>query len=430
MTARPTPMSYEDNPIPTPLTDVVERTPSLRRAYVLFMDIVGFAKLPTDHQVAAQRELGQIVQMTPEVASAKYDPESLLVRQTGDGIALMFFKDLLSPLRCALQLHGMIQADNTRLKQLIGTPLKLRMGVHAGEVTIVQDVNGQRDAAGDGIITAQRVMDLGDADHILLSSEVAKVLIDMDPWARYITHLGEVRVKHKIIVDIYNLYGRLDGPFCGNPGTPKKVVEDGRARSREAKALRPRFSDVMRPHWGRIFALMFIGGLAGSTYYAYQKYPKPFKLAYAKFEGWLSSNGKSNPGKAGAKPTKPGGGNNTGKPNVTPTANEAGVVRVPDLMGRETHEADTVVQGEGLRMKIVMGDFTKFPENTVYKQSPPAGSRIPRGGTVSATISRGIKGASVEYPTDGTGPSKDNPETDPDATPDKTSSPSGDPADN
>ena len=54
-------MSYEDNPIPTPLTDVVERTPSLRRAYVLFMDIVGFAKLPTDHQVAAQRELGQIV---------------------------------------------------------------------------------------------------------------------------------------------------------------------------------------------------------------------------------------------------------------------------------------------------------------------------------------------------------------------------------
>ncbi len=87
----------------------------------------------------------------------------------------------------------------------------------------------------------------------------------MDPWARYITHLGEVRVKHKIIVDIYNLYGRLDGPFCGNPGTPKRVIEDGRARSREAKALRPRFSDVMRPHWGRIFALMFIGGLAGST---------------------------------------------------------------------------------------------------------------------------------------------------------------------
>jgi hypothetical protein len=159
----------------------------------------------------------------------------------------------------------MIQADNARLKQLIGTPLKLRMGVHAGEVTIVQDVNGQRDAAGDGIITAQRVMDLGDADHILLSSEVAKVLIDMDPWARYITHLGEVRVKHKIIVDIYNLYGRLDGPFCGNPGTPKKVVEDGRARSREAKALRPRLSDILRPHWGRIFALMFIGASPGGT---------------------------------------------------------------------------------------------------------------------------------------------------------------------
>jgi beta-lactam-binding protein with PASTA domain len=99
-------------------------------------------------------------------------------------------------------------------------------------------------------------------------------------------------------------------------------------------------------------------------------------------------------------------------------------------MGRETHEADTIVQGEGLRMKIVMGDFTKYPENTVYKQSPPPGSRIPRGGTVSATISRGVKGASVEYPTDGSTSNKDNPEIDPDATPDKPSSPSGDPADN
>jgi hypothetical protein len=175
---------------------------------------------------------------------------------------------------------------------------------------------------------------------------------------------------------------------------------------------------------------MFIGGLAGSTYYAYQKYPKPFKLAYGKFEGWLSSNNKSNPGKPGAKPPKSNGGNSGSKPNVTPTSNEAGVVRVPDLMGRETHEADTVVQGEGLRMKIVMGDFTKYPENTVYKQNPPAGSRIPRGGTVSATISRGIKGASVEYPTDGSGTAKDNPEIDPDTTPDKSSSPSGDPADN
>jgi hypothetical protein len=175
---------------------------------------------------------------------------------------------------------------------------------------------------------------------------------------------------------------------------------------------------------------MFIGGLAGTTYYTYLKYPKPFRLAYIKFEGWLGSNNKSNPGKPGAKPPKANAGRNGGGQNVTPTANEAGVVRVPDLMGRETHEADTVVQGEGLRMKIVMGDFTKYPENTVYKQKPPEGTRIPRGGTVTVTISRGVKGASVEYPTDGSGPTKDNPETDPDATPDKPASPSGDPADN
>ena len=426
-------MSYENNPIPTPLTDVVERTPSLRRAYVLYMDIIEFSKLPTDHQVAAQRELGQMVQMTPEVTAARFDADSLLVRQTGDGIALLFFKDLLSPLRCALQLHGLIQSDHARLKRLIGVPLRLRMGVHAGEVTIVQDVNGQRDAAGDGIITAQRIMDIADADHILLSSEVAKVLIEMDPWARYITHIGEVRVKHKFVVNVYNLYGRLDGPFCGNPATPKRVVQDSRDRSREARAQRPRLSDILTPHWNRIFTFMVVIGLVSSSYYVYKKYPKPFHLAYAKFYTWLSTTA---PGKKlnAVRPTPPlTNSQSTGKPNTIAAENDLASVRVPYLMGRETHEADTMIQGEGLRMKIKVGGFTKYAENTVYKQYPPAGSVIIRGGVVTVLISKGIPGGSgVEYPSDGGSGSKEDLETPTDTPGDKAppTTTSGDPADN
>ena len=106
----------------------------------------------------------------------------------------------------------------------------LRMGIHSGPVSLVTDINGQADAAGDGIIRAQRVMDVGDAGHILLSAEAASVLLQLDPWPRYLQDLGSVRVKHGQQVHLYNLYGRLDGPFCGNASLPEKVRQDGRER--------------------------------------------------------------------------------------------------------------------------------------------------------------------------------------------------------
>jgi class 3 adenylate cyclase len=382
-------MSYDNSPLPTPLTDVVERTPSLRRAYVLFMDIVNFSRLPTDHQVAAQTELSALVQNTAEVYTARQDPDSLIIRSTGDGMALLFFKDMLSPLRCALQVHGLLQADAARIKQLVGTPLKLRMGIHAGEVTIVQDVNGHNDAAGDGIITAQRVMDMGDADHILLSAEVAKVLLNMDPWARYINHLGEVRVKHKVLVDLYNLYGRLDGPFCGNPGTPRKVAEDGRARNREARAERPSVGDYLLPHRGKIVTLIFLAGLGYGGSVAVQKYPPARKL-------WVSVVGKIVPAKPKPKPTpkgnkpRPGGG--SGGPTPPPAiSGRPDKVKAPNLVGSETHDADAIAQSYGLVLKIVQGGYTKFPENTVYSQRPNPGTVVRTGGAITVFVSRGIK---------------------------------------
>lgn len=394
-------MSYDNSPLPTPLTDVVERTPSLRRAYVLFMDIVNFSRLPTDHQVAAQTELSSLVQNTSEVYTARQDPESIIIRPTGDGMALLFFKDLLSPLRCALQVHGLLQADAARIKQLVGAPLKLRMGIHAGEVTIVQDVNGHTDAAGDGIITAQRVMDMGDADHILLSAEVAKVLLNMDPWARYINHLGEVRVKHKVVVDLYNLYGRLDGPFCGNPGTPRKVAEDGRARNREARAERPSLGDYLLPHRGKFITLAVLAGLGFGGNYAYRTYPPAKKL-------WLTLASKVLPPTPKPLPKlanggKKNGGRSGGGPTPIP-ALQAQKAKVPNLIGSETHDADVTLQVAGLSSNIVHGDFTKFPENTVYRQSPAPGSTIASGAKVTLYISRGIKTGNNDSGNDSTDP--------------------------
>ena len=132
-------MSLENAPQDAPLTDVVERTPSLRRAYVLFMDIIGFGRLKTAQQVAAQQELSRIVQEAPEVVAARADADSFIARPTGDGIALLFFKDLLSPFRCAFQIHMRLKSDAAEIKRAVGSDIKLRMGIHAGEVTALRN---------------------------------------------------------------------------------------------------------------------------------------------------------------------------------------------------------------------------------------------------------------------------------------------------
>jgi class 3 adenylate cyclase len=383
-------MDTDVSPYKAPLTDVVERTPSLRRAYVLFMDIVGFTRLPTDHQVAAQRELGQLVQNTAEVVNYRNDADSLILRPTGDGMALLFFKDMLSPLRAALQIHALLQSDAVRIKSLVGAPFKLRMGIHAGEVTIVPDVNGLTDAAGDGIITAQRVMDLGDSDHILLSHEIAKVLLNMDPWARYITDLGEVRVKHGVLINVYNLYGRLDGPFCGNPGIPKKIAEDGRARNREARAARPKLRDILLPYRKLIVTLMLLGLIGYGVNEHYKSNPAPYLKARDTVRDRLIVKLPTNVRKGIPKKWNIGGlGEEVRKPQPPPPPVKKAVV--PDLIGMDTNQADAKAQAARLQLDIRVGEFTRYDENVIYRQQPAPGKKLAPNSRIIVTVSRGLK---------------------------------------
>jgi len=383
-------METDVSPYKAPLTDVVERTPSLRRAYVLFMDIVGFTRLPTDHQVAAQRELGQLVQNTAEVVNYRNDSDSLILRPTGDGMALLFFKDMLSPLRAALQIHALLQSDAARIRSLVGAPFKLRMGIHAGEVTIVEDVNGLTDAAGDGIITAQRVMDLGDADHILMSYEMAKVLLNMDPWARYITDLGEVRVKHGVLVNVYSLYGRLDGPFCGNPGIPKRISEDGRARNREARAARPKLRDILLPY-RKFFVTMILLGVVGYGVQAhYKQNPKPYLTARDTVRDRLIVKLPTNVRSQIPEKWEIGGLKKEIKAPVAPPPPVKKAV-VPNLVGMDTNRADSKAQAARLQLDIRLGNYTRYDENVIYKQQPAPGKKLAPNSRIIVTVSRGLK---------------------------------------
>src|SRR5205823_987906 len=185
-------------------------------AHVLFIDVVGFTRLLVNEQGEQLNELNRIIRQTAAFQSA--ESAGKLVRlPSGDGMALAFFTQPEAPVKCALEI-------SEALKDRPG--LSVRMGIHSGPVSAVTDVNDQPVVAGTGINMAQRVMDCGDAGHILLSKRIADDLAQYTRWTPQLYDLGEVEVKHDVKIGIVNLYtGSL-----GNPAVPKKLqlVQAGR----------------------------------------------------------------------------------------------------------------------------------------------------------------------------------------------------------
>jgi TolB-like protein len=190
--------------------------------HVLFIDIVGYSKLNIHEQSEQLETLKQIVRGTEQFKKAEAEGK-LLRLPTGDGGALVFRTTPEAPVLCALEIA----------KELKAYPdLKVRMGIHSGPVNEITDLNEQANIAGAGINTAQRVMDCGDAGHILLSKHVADDLEHYPRWKPYLRSLGECEVKHGARIAIVNLYN----DEVGNPKTPKKLqtVQQHKARTRWA----------------------------------------------------------------------------------------------------------------------------------------------------------------------------------------------------
>src|SRR6266550_3527788 len=193
----------------------------LEIAHVLFIDIVAYSKLLIDQQTELIKLLNEQVHSTEESRSAEAAGKLIRIA-TGDGMALAFFTSPDAPVRCALQLSEAV-------RQL--PRLQLRMGIHSGPVDQLADVNERSNIAGAGINTARRVMDCGDAGHILLSGRVADDLGQFGRWQPQLHDLGEVQVKHGIRLDIVNLYTEN----VGNAAIPKKIAEAKRNAARRAK---------------------------------------------------------------------------------------------------------------------------------------------------------------------------------------------------
>src|SRR4029077_8860495 len=164
--------------LPAMMTDVKSKF-QVEIGHVLFMDVVGYSKLSVDEQHQIQQQLNNIVRGTEQFKATPAD--KLTVLPTGDGMALVFFTSPQGPVECAIEISAELKSH---------PHLQLRMGIHSGPVSRTTDMNQPTNIAGAGINMAQRVMDCGDAGHILLSKHTAEDLEHYVHWKPWLHDLG------------------------------------------------------------------------------------------------------------------------------------------------------------------------------------------------------------------------------------------------
>ena len=224
------------------MPDEIGHKVRLEIGHVLFLDIVGYSKLLISEQSAQLQNLKEIVRGTEQFRTAEAEGK-LLRLPTGDGGALVFRTSPEAPVECAQEISRALKAH---------PELKVRMGIHSGPVNEVSDLNEQLNMAGAGINFAQRVMDCGDAGHVLLSKHVADDIDDYPEWRPHLHDLGECEVKHGVRVHLFNLYG----DDFGNPAVPGKVQS---AEKMARKASRNR--------WLIVATVMALGVVAAAMFW-------------------------------------------------------------------------------------------------------------------------------------------------------------------
>src|SRR5260370_13256861 len=218
----------------------VRKEIELEIAHVLFLDIVGYSKLSVNEQHARVDVLNQIVRLSEQFQKAEAANRILKI-PTGDGMALVFYKSPEEPAQCAFEISRALK-DNQRLQ--------VRMGIHSGPISGVVDVNERTNVAGAGINLAQRVMDCGDAGHILLSRHVAEDLAEYERWRPFLHDIGTFELKHGVPLSVSNLYSEA----IGNSRLPSKL-----------QAVRKHRAPV---RWAEIAAaLLGLGAIIASVFF-------------------------------------------------------------------------------------------------------------------------------------------------------------------
>lgn len=183
--------------------------PKVRIGHVLAMDVVAYSTLLITQQTDVMTRLNEIVRGTGAFQQANAS-NKLLRLPTGDGMVLVFFDDAEAPLECAIEITTALKTH---------TDIALRIGIHSGPIEEVEDVSERRNVAGAGIDLAQRIMDCGDAGHILLSRRVADDLAPYPRWHQNLHDLGEYEIKHGRKITVVNFHTAE----VGNAAVPSRM---------------------------------------------------------------------------------------------------------------------------------------------------------------------------------------------------------------
>src|SRR6476619_7019559 len=220
----------------------------LEIGHVLFIDIVGYSKLLITEQSEQIQKLKEIVRGTEQFRVAEAEGK-LLRLPTGDGGALVFRNSPEAPVLRAMEIAKALKSH---------PELHVRMGIHSGPVNEITDLNAQANIAGAGIKIAQRVMDCGDAGHILLSRHVEEDLEQYPRWRANLHDLGECEVKHGVRVSVVNLYT----DELGNRELPEKF-QQAKATLTAPLTSAPVAKPAPRSR-GLTAALIIVAALAGA----------------------------------------------------------------------------------------------------------------------------------------------------------------------
>ena len=236
----------------------VKKEIELEIGHVLFIDIVGYSKLLIDEQRDYLHTLNEVVRRTDSFHTA--DAAGKLTRlPTGDGMALVFATTPDAPVSCAIEISNALRSH---------PELRVRMGIHSGPVSGTTDVNDRSNVAGAGINLAQRVMDCGDAGHILLSKHVADDLEQYRKWRSHLHDLGECEVKHDVRVHVVNLY--TDN--LGNRELPEKFQQ-----AKATLTAPPTSAPVATPapRSRALIAALIIAAAVATGFYIFSHRPTP-----------------------------------------------------------------------------------------------------------------------------------------------------------
>jgi hypothetical protein len=192
---------------------VSEPSRSAQIAHVLFLDLVGYSRRSVSGQRQLVEELNAAVAASPAFDAARA-LDAVQIFPSGDGMALAFYHDMTAPARCAVEVARRLCGE--------GQP-PVRMGIHSGLVQGQLDLAGRQNLVGEGLNTAQRVMDFGEAGHILLSGQYAAWLGELDEWTAAIHPAGEGTAKHGLKLRVFSLWG----PDFGRAEIPPRLASAG-----------------------------------------------------------------------------------------------------------------------------------------------------------------------------------------------------------